>query len=93
MHAMSGLLHTRPAKMEFPALKPPQSGAPAWIFFFAEAQETSAKFFPNLLTHTLKLVAVRVSENTLVTGNKAKKMFYLTRNKWYQGEHLGFEFL
>lgn len=62
-------------RMEFPALKPPQSGAPACFFFFlAEAQETS-NFFPNPLTHTLKLVAVRVSENTLVTGNKAKEYF------------------
>lgn len=32
-------------RMKFPALKPPQLGAPARISF-AEAQETSAKFFP-----------------------------------------------
>lgn len=55
-------------RMEFPALKPPQSGA-------QRLKRLLLKNFPNPLTHTLKLVAVRVSENTLVTGNKAKEYF------------------
>lgn len=75
MHAMSGLLHTRPAEWSFLLSNLHNQELQPGFLFFAEAQETSAKFFPNPLTHTLKLVAVRVSENTLVTGNKAKEYF------------------
>lgn len=54
MHTMSGLLHTQPAEWSFLLLNLyNQELQPG--FFFAEAQETSAKFFPKLLSPHSKI--------------------------------------